>query len=122
RVGQAVALSIEADRCMVVNSNIFGNQDTLYTSKDGRNYFKNCLITGTTDFIFGEATAVFEQCTIKSLSNSYITAASTTQEQAYGYVFFNCKLIAGEGVDKVFLGRPWRPFAKTVFINTEMGA
>ncbi|MHA4739027.1 pectinesterase family protein [Dyadobacter sp. MSC1_007] len=121
RVGQAVALAMEADRIEVVNCNILGNQDTLYTSKDGRNYFKNCLITGTTDFIFGEATAVFQDCIIKSLANSYITAASTTQKQRFGFVFFNCKLTASEEATKVFLGRPWRPYAKTVFIDTDMG-
>ncbi|WP_442794172.1 pectinesterase family protein [Pelobium manganitolerans] len=121
RVGQAVALMIEADRVSIKNCNILGNQDTLYTAKDGRNYFKNCFIEGTTDFIFGEATAVFEDCTIKSLSNSYITAASTTPNQKFGYVFLNCKLIAAEGVDKVYLGRPWRPYAKTVFINCQLG-
>lgn len=122
RVGQAVALEIDADRVIVKNCNILGNQDTLYTSKDGRNYFSNCIIEGTTDFIFGEATVVFENCTIKSLQNSYITAASTTKEQPFGYVFLRCKLIAADGVDKVYLGRPWRPYAKTVFIQTEMGA
>jgi pectinesterase len=122
RVGQAVALMIEADRCLVKNCNILGNQDTLYTAKDGRNYFKDCHIEGTTDFIFGEATVVFENCTIKSLQNSYITAASTTKEQAFGFVFLNCKLIAADGIDKVYLGRPWRPFAKTVFMNTEIAA
>lgn len=121
RVGQAVALAIEADRVEVINCDILGNQDTLYTSKDGRNYFKNCLITGTTDFIFGEATVVFQDCEIKSLTNSYITAASTTQKQRFGYVFLHCKLTANEEVTKVFLGRPWRPYAKTVFIDTEMG-
>ncbi|HWV33588.1 MAG TPA: pectinesterase family protein, partial [Dyadobacter sp.] len=121
RVGQAVALATEGDRIDVYNCRILGNQDTLYTSKDGRNFYKDCLITGTTDFIFGEATAVFQHCTIQSLTNSYITAASTTREQAYGYVFMNCKLTASEEATKVYLGRPWRPFAKTVFINTEMG-
>lgn len=121
-VGQAVALATEADRVVVKNCNILGHQDTLYTSKDGRNYFENCFISGTTDFIFGEATVVFKNCIIQSLRNSYITAASTTKQQEFGYVFFNCKLIAAEGVDKVYLGRPWRPYAKTVFIDTEMGA
>ena len=120
KVGQAVALSTEADRIEVSNCNILGNQDTLYTSKDGRNYFKDCLITGTTDFIFGEATVVFQNCTIKSLADSYITAASTTKDQAFGYVFFNCKLIASDEATKVYLGRPWRPYCKTVFIDTEM--
>ncbi|MCF2446991.1 pectinesterase family protein [Dyadobacter sp. CY345] len=121
RVGQAVALATEADRIDVRNCNIFGNQDTLYTSKDGRNYFKDCFISGTTDFIFGEATVVFQNCVIKSLADSYITAASTTKDQAFGYVFFNCKLIASDEATKVYLGRPWRPYAKTVFIDTEMG-
>jgi len=121
RIGQAVALCVESDRFKALNCSILGNQDTLYTSKDGRNYFESCLIAGTTDFIFGEATVVFRNCTIKSLTNSYITAASTTPEQAFGYVFFDCKLIAADGVDQVYLGRPWRPYAKTVFIRTEMG-
>ena len=122
KVGQAVALMIEADRCVVKNCAILGNQDTLYLAKDGRNYFEGCYIEGTTDFIFGEATVVFKNCTIKSLQNSYITAASTTKEQAFGFVFLSCKLIAADGIDKVYLGRPWRPYAKTVFIQTEMNA
>jgi pectinesterase len=121
RVGQAVALHVEADRFAAKNCNILGNQDTLYTSKDGRNYFESCSIAGTTDFIFGEATVVFNRCTIKSLSNSYITAASTTAEQEFGFVFLDCKLIAADEANQVYLGRPWRPFAKTVFIRTEMG-
>lgn len=120
--GQAVALNSEGDRFSAENCIISGCQDTLYTSgKNSRQYFKNCLIEGTTDFIFGAATVVFKNCTIKSLANSYITAASTDESKKYGYVFFDCKLIAKEGITKVFLGRPWRPFARTVFINTEMG-
>lgn len=121
RIGQAVALSVEADRFKAKNCIIKGNQDTLYTSKDGRNYFESCYIEGTTDFIFGEATVVFQSCTIKSLSNSFITAASTTAAQKFGYVFFDCNLIAEEDVDKVYLGRPWRPYAKTVFIRSALG-
>ncbi|WAC14102.1 pectinesterase family protein [Dyadobacter pollutisoli] len=120
RVGQAVALATESDRLEVIDCKLLGNQDTLYTAKSGRNYFKSCFIAGTTDFIFGEATALFEQCTIKSLADSYITAASTTKHQQFGYVFLDCKLIAAAEVTKVFLGRPWRPYAKTVFINTTM--
>lgn len=120
-VGQAVALTVEADRFAARNCVFLGNQDTLYTSKDGRNYFESCLIVGTTDFIFGEATVVFNKCTIKSLSNSYITAASTTPQQAFGYVFLDCDLIAAPAATKVFLGRPWRPFAKTVFIRCNLG-
>lgn len=121
RVGQAVALAIEADRFAAKKCHILGNQDTLYTAKDGRNYFESCLITGTTDFIFGEATAVFTKCTIKSLSNSYITAASTPKEQQFGYVFLDCSIIADAEAKKVYLGRPWRPYAKTVFIHCTLG-
>ncbi|MEJ5995097.1 pectinesterase family protein [Pedobacter sp. Du54] len=121
RVGQAVALAVEADRFAAKNCAFLGNQDTLYTSKDGKNYFESCVIAGTTDFIFGEATAIFNKCIIKSLSNSYITAASTTKQQQFGYVFFDCTLIAAPDVKKVYLGRPWRPYAKTVFIRCTLG-
>lgn len=122
RVGQAVALHIEGDRAIISNCRLLGNQDTLYTATEtSRQYFKDCYIEGTTDFIFGEATAVFNNCIIKNLTNSFITAASTTPRQKFGYVFLGCRLIADSSVQKCFLGRPWRPYAKTVFINTEMG-
>lgn len=123
RVGQAVALHTEGDRCVLIHCRLLGNQDTLYAAtENSRQFYKDCYIEGTTDFIFGEATAVFENCTIKSLANSYITAASTTPRQQFGFVFFNCRLIAGAGIGKVYLGRPWRPYAKTIFTRTEMGA
>jgi pectinesterase len=122
RVGQAVALHVEGDRFVMKNSIILGNQDTLYLAKENsRQYFENCFIEGTTDFIFGEATVFFNHCEIKSLTNSYITAAATTKNQSYGFVFLNCKLKAAEGATKVFLGRPWRPYAKTVFLKCELG-
>lgn len=123
RVGQAVALHTEGDRIVIRNCHILGNQDTLYLAKAGtRVYLENCLISGTTDFIFGAATAYFFHCRIESLSNSYITAASTTAHDRYGFVFNACTLTAKDGqVNKVYLGRPWRPYAKTVFIHTEMG-
>lgn len=122
RVGQAVALHIEGDRVSVVHCRLIGNQDTLLTANDSsRQYFYECFIEGTTDFIFGPATAVFERCHIHSLANSYITAASTPQWKQFGYVFFDCKLTASNEVTKVYLGRPWRPYAKVVFLNTEMG-
>ncbi|MCR5862089.1 pectinesterase family protein [Flavobacterium sp. J372] len=121
--GQAVALSVHANNAIVVNCSILGNQDTLYVSGNGfRIYFENCLITGTTDFIFGSATAYFKSCTLHSLKNSYITAASTPQGEAYGFVFDDCRLTAERGIDAVYLGRPWRPYAKTVFINCMMDA
>jgi pectinesterase len=122
RVGQGVALHVEADRVVIYKCKLLGNQDTLYAGKENsRQYYKECFIEGTTDFIFGEAIAVFDKCTIKSLTNSYITAAATRQNQQFGFVLLNCNLIT-DTATKVFLGRPWRPYAKTVYINCNLGA
>ncbi len=121
-VGQAVALAVNANRARVENCKIIGNQDTLYTSGEGfKQFYKNCFIEGTTDFIFGNATVVFEKCTIHSKSNSFITAASTPRGMDFGYVFIDCRLTADPQTDQVYLGRPWRTHAKTVFINCYMG-
>src|SRR6185312_1884177 len=123
RVGQAVALHIEGDRAVVSHCRLLGNQDTLYAGTEGsRQYYKDCYIEGTTDFIFGEATAVFSGCEIRSLSNSYIAAAATTPRQAFGFVFLDCRLTADTAAKWVYLGRPWRPYARTVYIRTEMGS
>ena len=122
RLGQAVALHTEGDRLRFIGCRFLGHQDTIYTGKAGtRLYFENCYIEGTTDFIFGPSTAWFEGCTIKSKANSYVTAASTPNNVEFGYVFNHCRLIAEEGIDKVFLGRPWRPYAYTLFMNCELG-
>ena len=122
QLGQAVALHTEGDRLKFINCRILGNQDTIYTgAKFTRLYFKDCYIDGTTDFIFGPSTALFEDCIIRSKRNSYVTAASTPKEAKYGYVFKHCKLTAEPGVDKVYLGRPWRPYAYTLFIECELG-
>ncbi|MEQ9441322.1 MAG: pectinesterase family protein [Cyclobacteriaceae bacterium] len=121
-VGQAVALHIEGDRCVFRNCRFLGNQDTMFASGEGsRQYYQDCYIEGTTDFIFGPATAVFEDCHIHSKRNSYITAASTPEWVDYGYVFIDCRFTADEGVDEVYLGRPWRDYAKTVFIRADLG-
>ena len=123
RLGQAVALHIEGDRVSVVGCRLIGHQDTVYTGKArSRVWFQDCYICGTTDFIFGPATAWFERCHIHSLADSYITAASTPQDVDYGYVFSHCRLTAAEGVSRVYLGRPWRPYAYTLFINCELGS
>src|SRR5690606_30263169 len=66
--------------------------------------------------------AYFENCTLHSKKNSYIAAPSTPQGSAYGFVFHNCTLTAAENVTKVYLGRPWRTFAKAVFLNSELTA
>ena len=127
-IGQAVAVFTDGDFLFFNRCRFIGNQDTLYTygrfGKFGgikRNYFKDCYIEGTTDFIFGTSIAYFEGCTIHSKKNSYVTAASTLQGQKYGYVFKDCKLTADEGIDKCYLGRPWGAYAKTVFIGCELG-
>ena len=122
RLGQAVALHTQGDRLTFVNCRILGNQDTVYTGGiNTRLYFKDCHIEGTTDFIFGPSTAWFENSTILSRTDSYITAASTPQNVEYGYVFNRCKIVAAEGVSKVYLGRPWRPYAHTLFMNCQLG-
>ncbi|MBQ8116331.1 MAG: pectin esterase [Prevotella sp.] len=122
RIGQAVALHTEGDKLVFINCRFLGNQDTVYTGIEGtRLYFKDCYIEGTTDFIFGPSVAWFENCDIRDKSNSYVTAASTPAGQKYGYVFNNCRITCEEGVDKCYLGRPWRPYAYTLFMNCELG-
>ena len=127
-ISQAVALFTDGDFICLRNCRLLGNQDTLYTygryGKDGgikRNFYQNCYIEGTTDFIFGPSICYFENCTIHSKKNSYITAASTLEDQKYGYVFRNCRLTADEGITKCYLGRPWGAYAKTVFIDCWLG-
>jgi pectinesterase len=122
QLGQAVALHTEGDKLKFLNCRFLGNQDTIYTGKERtRVYFADCYIEGTTDFIFGPSTALFERCTIYSKRDSYVTAASTPADVEYGYVFKDCKLTAAPGITKVYLGRPWRPYAATVFMNCELG-
>ncbi|MGY2132701.1 pectinesterase family protein [Hymenobacter sp. HD11105] len=122
-VGQAVALHVEGDRAIFRNCRMLGNQDTLFLAiENSRQYYQDCYIEGTTDFIFGASTAVFDRCTIYSKRDSYITAASTTPRQRYGFVFLNCRLTAASEATKVYLGRPWRPHSRVVFLYTDMGA
>ena len=128
-IGQAVAVFTDGDFIFFHRCRLIGNQDTLYTygryGKDGgikRNYFLDCYIEGTTDFIFGPSIAYFENCTLHSKKNSYVTAASTLPGEKYGYVFHNCRLTAAEGIDKCYLGRPWGAYAKTVFIRCYLGS
>ena len=121
RLGQAVALMTTGDRQLYINCRFLGHQDTVYTGMAGtRLLFKDCYIEGTTDFIFGPSTAWFEGCAIRCKANSYITAASTPQDVRYGYVFNNCTITAAEGVDRVYLGRPWRDYGYTLFMNCEL--
>lgn len=122
-VGQAVALHVEGDQCVFRNCRFLGFQDTVYAAgRFSRMLFTNCHIEGTTDFIFGEATVFFEKCTIHCKGDSYITAASSPAGNPFGFVFMNCKLTAADGVEKVYLGRPWRIYARAAFLNCEMGS
>lgn len=122
QLGQAVAVHVDGDKAVFINCKLLGNQDTLLTAnQESRQYFECCYIEGTTDFIFGPATVWFENCQIHSKKDSYITAASTVQEKKFGYVFNNCRLTAAEGITKVYLGRPWRSYAATLFMNCELG-
>lgn len=120
-VGQAVALWIKSDKAVFENCRFLGFQDTLYTfGVDSRQYYKNCYIEGTVDFIFGPSIAVFENCTIHCKGKGYITAASTGQWRPFGYVFKNCR-ITGEAAETHFLGRPWRPFSRVAFLECDLG-
>ena len=128
QIGQAVAVFTDGDFLFFKGCRFLANQDTLYTygryGKNGgikRNYFLDCYFEGTTDFIFGPSIAYFEGCHIHSKKNSYVTAASTLEGQKYGYVFRNCRLTADPGIDKCYLGRPWGAYARTVFIDCELG-
>jgi pectinesterase len=122
RVGQAVACFVSGDRAYFKNCRFLGNQDTLYNyGKQSRQYFEDCYVEGTVDFIFGWSTVVFNRCTIHSLGNGYLTAPATDEGKAYGYVFFDCKMTAEAEATNVYLSRPWRPNAKAVFIRCELG-
>jgi pectinesterase len=116
---QAVAISVFGDRVSFRNCRFIGWQDTVYLHAK-RQYFTNCFIAGRVDFIFGGATAFFDRCEIRCLGNGFITAASTPQEQKSGFVFSHCKITAAESVERVFLGRPWRPFASVAFLECEL--
>ncbi|MBQ8656877.1 MAG: pectin esterase [Prevotella sp.] len=121
RLGQAVALHTQGDRLTFINCRFLGHQDTVYTGMGGtRIYFKDCYIEGTTDFIFGPATAWFEHCDIYCKADSYITAASTPQDQPFGYVFNDCTITAAPDVTKVYLGRPWRDYGYTLFMHCDL--
>lgn len=108
-VAQAVAIKTQADRCVFDHCRFVGFQDTLYPTA-GRCYFRECYITGDTDFIFGNATAVFDHCTINSSDRGYVTAANTDPAARFGFVFLDCTFTAGTGVKpgSTYFGRPWQ--------------
>ncbi|UZR93376.1 pectinesterase family protein [Chondrinema litorale] len=117
-VGQAVAVRVDGDRVVFNNCRFLGFQDTLYPHGDAsRQYYKNCYIEGTVDFIFGWSTAVFDNCEIFCKENGYVTAASTLETTDFGFVFLNCKITGDADKDSFYLGRPWRPYSNVVFID-----
>ena len=138
-VGQAVAALVAGDCVVFRRCKFLGHQDTLYAygrksdpktkeaieaaktqripeNMQSRQYYEDCYIAGTVDYIFGWATADFNRCELHCLGDGYVTAAATPQGQNYGYVFNNCSITAKPGV-KTYLGRPWRHYAQTVFLN-----
>jgi len=121
-VGQAVAVRIEGDRAEFINCRFLGFQDTLYPNgKESRQYYYNCYIEGTVDFIFGWSTAVFDSCEIFcKKGGGYITAASTEQDSKYGFVFINCNITGNAPDSSFYLGRPWRPYSKVVFLKCKL--
>lgn len=148
KIGQAVAVYADGARMMFENCRFLGRQDTLFTAPlpptviewggfrgprehaprdNGTHYYKNCYIEGDVDFIFGGAAAYFEECTIHSLCrgdnpDGYITAASTPEGRPFGYVFDKCRFTSDCAPETIYLGRPWRNFAKTVILRSELGA
>lgn len=119
---QAVALFVDADRASFKNCRFLGWQDTLFVN-GSRHYFKDCYIEGHVDFIFGTASAVFEDCTVHSKGQGYVTAHyRTSNEEDTGFVFLRCRLTGESTGSGVYLGRPWRPYARVVFIDCWLGS
>ena len=117
-VGQALAIRVDGDRASFRHCRFLGWQDTILLNR-GRQYFDDCYVCGHTDFIFGAATAWFENCEIHALRDGFLTAASTPVDMPYGFVFSHCKITGEPGV-KTFLGRPWRIYASTIYLNCEI--
>ncbi|HTY86450.1 MAG TPA: pectinesterase family protein [Candidatus Acidoferrum sp.] len=120
-VGQALAIRVDGDRAVFRNCRFLGWQDTILLNR-GRQYFEGCYIGGHVDFIFGAATAWFENCHIECLGDGYITAASTPADVPHGFVFSACTITGDKPESRTYLGRPWRIHASTIFLNTEMSA
>ncbi len=119
---QAVALFVDADRASFKNCRFLGWQDTLFVN-GSRHYFKDCYIEGHVDFIFGTASAVFEDCTIHSKGQGYVAAHyRLSNEEDTGFVFVRCRLTGANTGNGVYLGRPWRPYARTLFIDCWLGS
>ena len=121
--GQGPAMWVYGDKASFQNCRFLGFRDTLYAYGYGsRQYYKSCYIEGTTDFILGSATAWFEECTLFcKAGGTCIMAASTPDSISYGFVLQRCKINGDGPAASFFLARPWKPFAKTVLLNCELG-
>lgn len=119
---QAVAVLVEADRAVFKTCRFLGWQDTLY-AKNGRQYYVDSYIEGHVDYIFGQAAAVFENTHIHSKGDGYIAAPMRfAANDPAGFVFYKCLLTSSNTEKGVYLGRPWRDYGRTVFIDTKMNA
>lgn len=124
--GQAVAAAVRADHAVFKHCRFLGHQDTLFADS-GRQYYVGSYIEGGVDFIFGNAAAVFDRTEIHANGPGYLTAQSrTSPQQDTGYVIINSTITSGIAADAprttISLGRPWRPFSRVVYINTELPA
>jgi pectinesterase len=120
-IGQALALRVDGDRVVFRRCRFLGWQDTILLNR-GRHYFEDCYVTGHVDFIFGGATAFFERCHIHCLRDGYVTAASTPDNQPFGFVFSHCRITGETPSVRTYLGRPWRAYSSVIYLNTEMSA
>lgn len=123
RVGQAVALETRGDRIRIDRCRLVGDQDTFFTKGYvSRVWVTDTWIEGTTDFIFGPSIVLFDRCRIHGKADSFLTAASTTERNLYGYVFRDCRVTTDPAVKRLYLGRPWKSTARTVWIRCELPA
>ncbi len=113
------------------NCKIIGNQDTHRTKKGNRYFYYQCTIEGGVDFIYAGGTCYFYQCKIVSNRNGYITAPEDITYTAklsngktlyYGFIFNDCDLLAKDGANDVYLGRPWAAESGSVFMNCRLGS
>jgi pectinesterase len=121
--GQAPAMWVYGDRVQFKNCRFLGTRDVLYPYGYGsRQLYQNCYIEGTTDAILGSATALFEDCTVVCKPGGTCLAAPSTPDSVrYGFVFQRCKINGEAQPGSYYLARPWKPFAKMVLLNCELG-
>ncbi|KAL2229730.1 UNVERIFIED_CONTAM: putative pectinesterase/pectinesterase inhibitor 28 [Sesamum indicum] len=129
---QAVALRASGDKSIFFNCQIDGYQDTVF-AHNHRQFFRDCTISGTIDFIFGNARAVFQNCTLlvrKPLENQkacLVTAEGrTTINETSAIVLQNCRILpapeypVNDPTYKTYLGRPWKPYSRTVIMDSHL--